>query len=512
MDEVLRLGDVIDLDTAGIRTTLVRTLRKQLGDPALYVVYWRPANGHWIDELGHPTTLATVPGVALTAIERRGEPIAALVHDPVLLSEPQRLHAAIWAAADMIDTAWVNAELRSQLLDERASRIRIVEAGDRDRRRVERNLHDGAQQRLVGTALTLRVASRKAEGDPAMTELLADAASDLDVALQELRELSRGLHPAIVTDAGLRGGLETLAERPGVPVSLYVDLSERLPDVVEVGAYYLVAEALANAKKHAAAGQVTVRVKIENGWLRVTVSDDGRGGAAASPGSGLEGLADRIGALGGRLIIDSPTGLGTTVAAAIPLNVHERAAMNDPTDRRMTALKWVGWQNWEAPPEAEELQTEEDNLNAGKAMLLALGGNSQITPQQRDWLIGYLTAAGDSPEVIESVRTYDDSDLIEDIMSLPKMAFTRRGILYDALRICYVAGTPDPAQLDRVLRSADAIRISRDEVGELQQIVVEERALQRRRYELIVVPVLPLIKGESGSRDYASVPPRTTVE
>ncbi|MDP1803757.1 MAG: hypothetical protein Q8K72_01185, partial [Acidimicrobiales bacterium] len=135
---------------------------------------------------------------------------------------------------------------------------------------------------------------------------------------------------------------------------------------------------------------------------------------------------------------------------------------------------------------------EEDNLNHGKAMLLAVGGNSQITRQQRDWLIGYLTAAGDSAEVIEAVRTYDDSDRIEDIMRLPKMAFTRSGIVYDALRICYVAGTPDPDQLDRVFRAADAIGISRDEVAELQQVVAEERALQRRRYELVVVPVLPL--------------------
>jgi signal transduction histidine kinase len=493
MAEVQRFAGVIDLEAAGSRTALVDTLRKQLGDPARDIVYWRPANGHWIDELGHPATLPTGPGVALTAIERRGEPIAALVHDPALLGDPQRLRAVIWAAADMIETAWVNAELQSQLLDERASRIRIVEAGDRHRRRVERNLHDGAQQRLVGTALTLRVASRKAQGDPAMTELLAEAAGDLDVALAELRELSRGLHPAIVTDAGLVGGLETLAERPGVPVSLSVDLPGRLPHVVEVGAYYLVAEALANAKKHAAAGQVTVRVRVESGWLRVTVSDDGRGGAAARPGSGLEGLADRIGALGGRLVIDSATGSGTTVTAAIPLRMHERAVTHDPIGRRMTALKWLGWQNWEAPPEVEELQTAEDNLNAGKAMLLAVGGNGQITRQQREWIIGYLTAAGDSPEVIDAIKTYDDSDRIEDIMSVPKMAFTRRGILYDALRICYLADTPDPAQVDRVFRSADAIGIPRDEVGELQRIVAEERALQHRRYELVVVPVLPLI-------------------
>jgi hypothetical protein len=181
------------------------------------------------------------------------------------------------------------------------------------------------------------------------------------------------------------------------------------------------------------------------------------------------------------------------VTAEIPLRAHERQATSDPSDRRMTALKWIGWQNWEAPPEAEELQTEEDNLNAGKALLLAVGGNSRITARQRDWLIGYLTAAGDSPEVIEAVRTYDDSDLLGDIMSLPKMAFTRRAIVYDALRICYVTGFPEPAQLDRVRRAADAIGIPRDEVGELQEVVAQERALQRRRYELITVPVLPLL-------------------
>lgn len=141
-----------------------------------------------------------------------------------------------------------------------------------------------------------------------MTELLTDAASDLDEALGELRELSRGLHPAIVTDAGLGGALETLAERPGVPVNLSLDLPGRLPDVVEVGAYYLVAEALANAKKHAEAHQVTVRATVENGSLRVTVSDDGRGGATARSGSGLEGLADRVGALGGHLVVDSLAG------------------------------------------------------------------------------------------------------------------------------------------------------------------------------------------------------------
>ena len=250
-----RLAAVIaDLGTGGPGDTLRDALRRALADPDLEIVYPRFGSGGWIDELGERTTApADVAGRAFTSVDRGGKPVAGLVHDPALLRHPQRLRAATDAASLGIDNERLKAELRAELLDAQASRARLVDAGDRELQRVERNLHDGAQQRLVGLALMLRLAARKAEGDRGVTELLADAARELEDALAELRELTRGIHPAIVSDAGLGAALETLAERPGVPVELHVDLPERLPELVEVGAYYLVAEALTNTNKHAAA-------------------------------------------------------------------------------------------------------------------------------------------------------------------------------------------------------------------------------------------------------------------
>lgn len=229
-----------------------------------------------------------------------------------------RRHTVGAEAALALDNERLKAELRARLLEVQASRARIVEAGDRERRRVERNLHDGAQQRLVGLALTLRMASR-AEGDPNVAALLVEAAAELDEALGELRNLARGLHPAIVTDAGLAGALETLAERPGIPVDLSVELSTPIREAAQVGAFYFVAEALANANRHSQATCVTVGARAEGGWLQVVVSDDGCGGVVVTPGSGLEGLADRVGALGGHLAVNSRPGLGTTLIAEIPI-------------------------------------------------------------------------------------------------------------------------------------------------------------------------------------------------
>jgi signal transduction histidine kinase len=377
---------VADLATIGPGATLRSALRRALADPDLDVVYLRAGSGGWIDEVGEAmTTPVTVTGRAVTPIERGAKPIAALVHDPVLLRNPERLHAAIGAAALAIDNEQLKADLRAQLFDIRASRSRIIEAGDLERRRVERNLHDGAQQRLVGLALTLRLASRRAEGDQTVTELLAEAAGELDDALQELRELASGLHPAIVVDVGLAGALETLAERPGLPVKLSVDLPDRLPDPVEVGAYYLVAEALANANKHAQAEHVAVQASIVDGRLWVAVTDDGCGGAAAAPGSGLEGLADRVGALGGQLLVESDAGYGTSLIADIPLGVPDAPALNR---RRMTALTWIGWEQFELPAEVYEQLTDEDNLSWAKAMFACAGGVSRITPDERNWVIG----------------------------------------------------------------------------------------------------------------------------
>ena len=218
--------------------------------------------------------------------------------------------------AELVADALANADAREQLA---ASRARIVEAADAERRRLERNLHDGAQQRLVGLALDLRQIEARLDGDPdAARRLLAVAREELAVALEELRELARGIHPAILSDRGLRPALEALAARAAVPVRLET-LCERLPERVEAAAYYLVAEALTNAAKHARASCVSVELRCVDDRLWIEVSDDGVGGADVRSGSGLRGLADRVESLGGRLAIDSRAGAGTTLTGDLPL-------------------------------------------------------------------------------------------------------------------------------------------------------------------------------------------------
>jgi signal transduction histidine kinase len=321
IEEDRLVGLVVDLDGGPGGARLRTALRRTLADPSLDIVYWREETDGWIDGDGLPVAPPTNgAGRALTPVEHRGERIGALVHDPVLLRNAERVRAAGAAAALALDDERLRAELLARLDDVRASRARIVEAGDRARRRVERNLHDGAQQRLVGLALMLRLAATRSaqDGSSEVGDLVAEAAAELDGALRDLRELARGLHPAIVTDAGLPGALETLAERQRLPVRLSVELPDRLPEPVEVGAYYVVAEALANVHRHAGATGVTITADVRDGQLRVAVSDDGRGGAAPRPGSGLEGLGDRIDALRGHLRVDSPVGSGTTVTVRLP--------------------------------------------------------------------------------------------------------------------------------------------------------------------------------------------------
>ena len=218
--------------------------------------------------------------------------------------------------AALVALALANAEAREQL---RASRARIVEAGDAERRRLERNLHDGAQQRLVALSLTLRLSGASSPPATRRRRRCSRAASDeLGDALEELRELARGIHPAILTDRGLAPALDMLAGRSSIPIEVCAALDERLPGPVEAAAYYLVAEALTNASKHARATQGRVSVTREDGFAVVTVADDGVGGADERVGSGLRGLCDRVEALGGRLDVDSPPGAGTTLRARIP--------------------------------------------------------------------------------------------------------------------------------------------------------------------------------------------------
>jgi PAS domain S-box-containing protein len=213
----------------------------------------------------------------------------------------------------------LNAELHARLEELAASRARLVTAGDIERRRLERNLHDGAQQRLVTLSLFLRTALAKLDSDPAAARAaLADARDELALALEELRELARGLHPAVLSERGLRAAVEMLAGRAPVAVEIADIVDERLPEPVEAAAYYLIAEALTNVTKYANASTVHVRVALTGTTVLVEVSDDGIGGADPATGSGLRGLADRVETLGGSLDVVSPAGAGTSLRAEIP--------------------------------------------------------------------------------------------------------------------------------------------------------------------------------------------------
>jgi signal transduction histidine kinase len=214
----------------------------------------------------------------------------------------------------------LRAELRAQTQELRGSRARLVAVGDEERRRLERDLHDGAQSRFAGVALHLRLAQRKAPPDGELARMLDTAIGELYAGIEELRELARGIHPAVLTQRGLEPALQSLASRAPLPVDVRATLADRLPAAVETAAYFAVSEALANVVKHAGAGLVAVDARVEYGRLVIDVSDDGCGGATAGAGSGLSGLADRVGALDGRVEIDSPAGGGTRVHVEIPVS------------------------------------------------------------------------------------------------------------------------------------------------------------------------------------------------
>ncbi len=223
----------------------------------------------------------------------------------------------IAAFTELVAQALANAEAREQLA---ASRARVVAAGDGERRRLERNLHDGAQQRLVALAIGLRIANRLIDEDPAAAHAAIERASEeLSASLAELREIARGLHPAVLSDHGLEPAITSLMQRAPIPVELTVDLAERPPEAVEVAAYYVIAESLTNVAKYARASHASVEVRALGDRLLIAVSDDGVGGADVGAGSGLLGLEDRVAALGGRLHIESPRGRGTSVRADVPI-------------------------------------------------------------------------------------------------------------------------------------------------------------------------------------------------
>jgi signal transduction histidine kinase len=230
---------------------------------------------------------------------------------------PEDAESRLMDFAELVATAISNAVARAEL---NASRARIVAAGDDTRRRIERDLHDGAQQRLASLALALRVAAGNATaGRDELRDELAQAADAVVLALDELRELSRGIHPAGLSNGGLAPALRALARRSAVPVELDISVIGRLPEGIEVAGYYVVSEVLTNAIKHARASVVRVAVEEHNRSLQLSVFDDGVGGADPTLGSGLTGLRDRVEAIGGMLVVDSPLGAGTTVLASLPL-------------------------------------------------------------------------------------------------------------------------------------------------------------------------------------------------
>jgi signal transduction histidine kinase len=297
----------------GLRDTLAHALR----DPSLVLAFPAASGAGFVDPQGRPIEIdmESGPGRAVTRLERDGEVLALLIHDPAIDAEDPGLVEAVGSVARLtLENERLGAQVRAQLDEVRASRTRIVEAADEERRRIERDLHDGAQQRLVALAMRLEQA-RSASGTA--SDLIDATTAELQAAIAEVRGLARGLHPTILTEAGLAAAVEALAERTPIPVRVDIP-EERFPRQTEIAAYYVVAEALTNIARYAHATQALVAVRQEGDRLVVQVSDDGQGGADLGAGSGLRGLADRMAAIGGEFLVTSPTGGGTMVTATMP--------------------------------------------------------------------------------------------------------------------------------------------------------------------------------------------------
>ena len=300
---------------ADLRDALVRALR----DPSLTLVYWLSEFGSYADLDGRPVELPRDDASrSVTLIDREGVHVAALVHDPALNEEPELLDAATAAAGIALENGRLHAELQARLEELRGSRARILEAGQKERQRLERNLHDGAQQRLVALSLELSLLDEQVADDPEARVRLERVRGEIAASLRELRELAHGIHPAVVSGHGLGVALEQLSARSAVSVKLRIETEGRLPEPLEVAAFYLVSESLANVDKHAQASTASVAVTRAGGQLIVEIVDNGIGGADTERGSGLRGLADRVEALGGRLRVWSPVGGGTRVQAELP--------------------------------------------------------------------------------------------------------------------------------------------------------------------------------------------------
>jgi signal transduction histidine kinase len=310
-DLAVELGRGVPL--GGLRTTLARALR----DPTLVLAFPGPSGDGYVDPDGQPTALPEPSdhSRAVARLERDGEVLAALVYDPAIEREdPGRVDAVGSMARLALENERLAAQVRAQLEEVRASRARIVEAADAERRRIERDLHDGAQQRLLALAMRLDQAR---EGSSDAAAIIDATTTELLTAVKEVRDLARGLHPTILTDSGLAAAVEALAERTPFPITTDVT-DARFPPLLEVAAYYTIVEGLTNIARYADATDARVEAVVRDGRLIVTVGDNGRGGADPASGSGLRGLADRLAAIGGELQVTSPLGEGTLLTATLP--------------------------------------------------------------------------------------------------------------------------------------------------------------------------------------------------
>ena len=303
-----------NLAPADLRDALARALR----DPSVTLAYWLPAFQRYVDLDGRQVEVPDPDGRATTLIDRDGVHVAALLHDGALDDERDLLDGVTAAAGIALENARLQAELQARLEELRGSRARVIAEGQKERQRLERNLHDGAQQRLIALSLELSLLEQRLTTDPEARTRLDQARHEIALSLEELRDVARGIHPAVLSGHGLEVALESIVAQAPLPVRLLIELDGRLQEPLEVAAYYVVSESLANIGKHAQATAATVEVARKRGQIVVEVVDNGIGGADTESGSGLRGLADRVEALGGRLLVWTPTGSGTRVRAEIP--------------------------------------------------------------------------------------------------------------------------------------------------------------------------------------------------
>jgi signal transduction histidine kinase len=313
-------GLVVELSGPGPGADPRDALSRALGDPSLALGYWFAAESRYVDRDGRPVE---IPGAGsnrrATVVERGGQPVAVLIYDLAVQYNARLVDSVCAAAGLALENERLQAELRARLVELRASRARLVEATDAERRRIERDLHDGTQQRLVSIAMSLGLADSTLPADPERAKpIVARTRDELATALAELRDLTHGIYPTILTERGLSAALDELCSRCALTAHLRLFLDDRLPVQVETAAYYVVSEALTNAAKHSRATEVRVAASCSGGVLAVEVADDGVGGACNGGGSGLRGLTDRVEAAGGRLHVASPPGQGTMLRAELP--------------------------------------------------------------------------------------------------------------------------------------------------------------------------------------------------